>query len=401
MMTSALLISWLWIGPTEAARFKKMTDDQVVKVLREDPKSDNRVDAADELALRKSSLGVAYLGAVCERDPKVEVCAAAVTALATIRSEASQIELQEILESEGLDQEQRRRALTILAEQDAKRLDNSLPRLVARYRFQPEGLGADIFRQVQERDLRELVDAAMFAASDPDAHRGTRLAAMSTTEKFGHNRLHDAWLLNLRRDPDRNVRKHCAESLGRPGLPGSRVVPALTTAVERDKEGAVRAAALKSLLQYANKGLLPMLHKVIREERHPYSFEAALTLLLPLANSSSIKPLAKRLEDSERMKHDDLSKIVSLFVRLQDPAVMSPLLALEQRHQGTPIAEEVREALALYDEEDELAKAAAAWRPGVQFQPWVPGSQDPVFSDLTVSLGPGGVLDGVPGSQER
>ena len=399
MMTTALMLSWLAVGPAESVRFKKMSDDQVVQVLREDIKPENRVAAAEELALRQSALGVPYLGAVCERDDTLSVCVASVTALEQIRTADSNGELQQLMEKEGLDEEQRRRALRILADRDESRLANSLPRLVSRYRHQPEGLGKDVFDHVKSLDLRDLSDAAMFAAADTDARRGTRIAAMFAAEHFGHTNLHDAWLVNLRKDPDREIREHCARSLGKPGLPGSRVVPALVSAVERDKEGAVRAAGLTSLLQYAHKGLLPMLHKQIVEERHPFAFAASLTLLLPLADSTSIKPLSKRLEDSERMKMKDLQRIVQLFIRLQDPAVISPLLALEQRHQGTQLAEDIRDALAIYDDEMRLEQAAAAWRPGVEFNPWVPGSTDPTFSELSVSLGGGQVLEGVPGSR--
>lgn len=398
MMTSALMLTWLGVGPADAVRFKKMPDDQVVRVLREDPKTENRIAAAQELALRQSALGVPYLGAVCERDEALTVCQAAVTALVDIRTADANTELNQILEAEGLPESERRRALATLADRDQERLKNTLPRLVARYRLQPEGLGKDVFDQVKALGLTELSEASLFAASDPDARRGTRVAAMFAAEAFEHPNLHDAWLVNLPRDPDRGIRVHCAEALGKPGLPGSRVAPVLMTAVERDKEGAVRAAALTSLLQFAHKGLLPILHKQIIEERHPFSFEASLTLLLPLADSTSIKPLSKRLEDSERMKERDLKRIVSLFIRLQDPAVISPLLALEQRHQGSSLAEDIREALAIYDDEDRLAQAAASWRPGVDFNPWVPGSKDPVFSELSVSLGAGDVLEGVPGA---
>lgn len=397
-MTSVLILGCLWVPPAEAARFKKLSDDQVVQVLREDPKPETRIEAAQEIALRRAPLGVPYLGAVCERDEVVAVCEAAVTALEGFRTADAQGELQQILELEGVDETQRRRALAILVQQAPERVDNSAPRLVARYKHQPEGLGADLFDQVKDRSLGELADASLYVASDAEAHRDTRVAAMFATEALGHPRLHDAWLVNLARDPDRNVRVHCAEALGRPGLPGSRVVPALMTAAQRDKEGAVRAASLTALLQYAHKDLLPMLHESVVEEKHPFTFEAALTLLMPLADSSSIKPLSKRLEDSERMKTKDLQRIVALFVRLQDPAAISPLLALEQRHQGTALAEQIREALAAYEDEDSLAAAAAAWRPGVEFQVWVPGSQDPVFSDLSVSMGMGQVLVGVPGS---
>ncbi len=398
MMISALFLSWICVGPADAARLKKMSDEQVIEVLREDSKPENRIQAAEEIALRRSSIGVPYLGASCGRDPALSVCEASVTALESFRTTEARAELQKILELEPVDETQRRRALAILADQDTARLDESLPRLVSRYRHQPEGLGADLFSQVKERDLRDLADAAAFVASDPEASRGTRISAMAAAESFGHPRLHDAWLVNLTRDPDRTVRVHCAESLGNPGLPGSRVVPALMNAVEGDKEGAVRAASLTSLLQYAHKGLLPLLHKQIIEERHPYSFEASLVLLLPLADSTSIRPLSKKLLDSERMKPEHLVRIVELFVRLQDPQVVSPLLALEQRHQGTELAEHIREALALYEEPEDLAAAAAAWRPGVVFNPWIPGSADPVFAALTVNLGVGKVLEGVPGT---
>lgn len=397
-MTSALLLSWLWVGPAEAVRFKKLPDDQVVQVLRDDPKAENRIAAAQELALRQSALGVPYLGAVCERDTDPTVCVASVTALEDIRTAESNGELQQLLEAEGLPEAERRRALAILADRDQARLKNSIPRLVSRYRHQPEGLGKDMFDQVRALNMGELSDAAMYAAADDDAKRGTRLAAMFAAESFSHPNLHDAWLVNLPRDPDRAIRLHCAEALGKPGLPGSRVAPALMNAVEHDKEGAVRAAALTSLLQYAYKGLLPVLHKQVIEERHPFSFEASLTLLMPLADSTSIRPLSKRLEDSERMKDKDLKRIVSLFIRLQDPAVISPLLALEQRHQGTSLAEDIREALAIYEDEERLAHAAASWRPGVEFQPWVPGSQEPIFSELSVDMGAGQELEGVPGA---
>lgn len=397
MITSLLLLGSLAAPPAEAARLKKMSDDQVVVVLREDDKTETRVEAAVELGLRRSALGVPYLGAACERDPELVVCEAAVSSLEVIQSAESRAELQQLMENEEIDESQRLRAIVILADQDPDRLQQSLPRLVARYSHQPEALGASVFLQVRELELTQLDDAALFVASDADALRGTRLSAMATAEAFGHARLHEAWLVNLPRDPDRGVRQHCAEELGRPGLPGSTVVPALTLAVERDKEGAVRAAALTSLLQYAHDGLLPMLHDQIVQEKHPYAWAASLNLLLPLANSSSIKPISKRLEESERMKTADLKRIVELFVRFQDPAVVQPLLALEQRHQGSELAEQIREALALYEDEDRLAQAASMWRPRVDFTPWVPGSTDPTFPDLTVEMGPGKVLEGVPG----
>ena len=59
-----------------------------------------------------------------------DLSARQVTALEDIRTAESNGELQQLLETEGLPESERRRARAILADRDQERLMNSIPRLV-------------------------------------------------------------------------------------------------------------------------------------------------------------------------------------------------------------------------------------------------------------------------------
>ncbi len=388
-----LLSAALGLPATAAAKSpKKMSDAELLTELASGDKEGRRAAAAEELGARHLGSAAEALGATCGGDPSPEVCKAALEALASIGTASAWEALQGVLERPGAPAEARLRALEILLERAPDRFDAAAPGLVAAYRGLDPALGTALFEAVAARGLSQLSDAAMFAALDDRADRALRLAALDAAEGFGNPRLYEGFVAFLK-DRDRDLRVRCAEGLNRPNLPGSVVVPALIAAANEDPEGSVRAAALVSLRQYAHTELLDeVLHVRIVEDHHPYAWESALELLVVLADESSLKPLYKVMDEREYLKDEVLSRLVDLVASIDKQQSIAPIMSVEQRHQGTELAEHCREVLAVLDSEfDEWPRP----KPAVDFTVWVPGEPDPRIPALSVSMGPDNVLTGL------
>ncbi len=388
-----LLSAALGLPAAAAAKSpKKMSDAELLTELSSGDKESRRAAAAEELGTRHLESAAAALGATCGGDPSAEVCGAALDALVSIGAAPAWDALQAVLERPEAPDEARLRALEILLERAPDRFDAAAPGLVAAYRGLDPALGTATFEALAGRGLSPLSDAAMFAALDGSADRSLRLAALDAAEAFGNPRLYEGFVLFLK-DGDRDLRVRCAEGLNRPDLPGSVVVPALIAAANDDPEGSVRAAALVSLRQYAHTELLSeVLHVRIVEDHHPYAWESALELLVVLADESSLKPLYKVMDEREYLKDDTLSRIVDLVASIDKQQSIPPIMSVEQRHQGSALAEHCREVLAVLDSEfDEWPRP----KPAVDFTVWVPGEPDPHIPPLGVSMGPDNVLMGL------
>ena len=75
-----------------------------------------------------------------------------------------------------------------------------------------------------------------------------RVAALSAAEALHHPRLFDAYL-SLIDDSDVAVRLRCVKGLGRSGLPGDRVIPALSDRARLDSDGDVQTPGWNRLTQ--------------------------------------------------------------------------------------------------------------------------------------------------------
>jgi len=386
----SLVILSLLAAPLALAKSpKKMSDGELLTELTDGDKAAKRVAAAEELGARRQ--GAAQLGGVCGADPEAEVCDAAISALVAQNATEGWEQLQSVFERSAASPEARLRALSILLEESPSHFDDAAPRMTAIYRGLSPALGEALFKGVNARKLSALDDAVLFASLDTTVDRSVRLAALDAADTFNHARLYETYVSFLK-DKDRDLRVRCAEGLGDSSLPGSVVVPALEYAAGDDPEGSVRAAAMVSLRQFAHTELLAdLIHDRLVNDSHPYAWESNLELLVILADESSLKPMYKALDEQEYMKPEYQKRMVSLIASMDNFESLGPIRALEQRHQGTPIAEHCREVQPIIDDEFQQYERP---KPAVEFNVWVPGSPDPHVPALQVQMGSNNALTG-------
>jgi hypothetical protein len=370
---------------------KKMSDAELLDELKGGEKASLRANAAEELGARRLQSAAGDLGMVCGDDPEVEVCDAAMDALLQLNSSDAWDAVQGIFERPSASAASRRRALSVLLDKSPALFDDSAPRVMAVYRGLDPALASDLFVAIKDRNLTGLSDAVMFAALDSKYNREARLVALATAESFDHPRLYEAYVAFLG-DHDREVRVHACEGLNEPGLPGSVVVPALLEHGQNDPEGSVRSACMDALRNYTHTDMLSLIHDRIVHDSHPYAWDSALALLVILADESSLKPMYEVLDKKTSLKADKLTLLVDLIASMKAESSLGPLRALEQRHQGSALAEHIREVLPLIEDDYSTIDRP---KPTVDFEVWVPGEEDPRVPALTVSMGSNDTLTGI------
>ena len=380
--------------PASAKSLKKMDTQELLEVVKEHSRVSKRLDAIDELVRRGSTEAGAELANRCQQDPNPDICAKVVAGLTEMNHPDARAQLLVILRQIGAPEAQRRAALEELLLSDKDRLRAAMPEILSDYRSLPPEVGAEVIRSLIPLEQKELEDLAVVITKDADAARAHRISALSVVEHFEPPRQWESWI-GMLTDPDSRVRAHSATMLGREGLPASVVHDVLLRVYKNDVEGNVRAAAAKSLAFYANESLLPALHKTLEEERHPVAWAATLSLLLPLADASSVPALVSMLERdrARRIKPEVLTTIVRKLAFIGDSSIVPNVYAIEQNHQGSDFAEVCRratEALKAEDVERELALQKVQREEETALVLWDPDSDDARFPELKFEQTPAG-----------
>ena len=389
-----MLTSIALLATVDAASVKKTSTDDLINELRAGGKSSRRVDCARELGDRGATEAIPALAEVCGISEN-DICSESMLSLEKLGGDEAWSKLQGILEYEGdLDVGLRLQASSLVQQHAPSLWDDSAPRLVARYRTLEPGFVVPTLETVGKRNLAHLADEATYIAIDAEADRSVRLAALDLSEQWREPRLFRAYLAMVR-DPDRELRVRCVAGLDDPNLPASEVVPLLMAAASKDPEGAVRAAALDALRHWTHPQLKHMLYTHMESERHPDVWPEVLELSLVLADQDSVEPFNEAIKTRNFQDHDDLARMIQALVELGSQDSITAIRAVEQKYQGTQIAEMCRDALEwliLKPNEREGAPPMVFSSSKIDFRAWTPGSAEPSVPKLPCALGAGEVL---------
>lgn len=371
----------------DAAPLKKMTDAELAAVLVA-PDTKAAEDAAELLGERRTPAAVTALGTACPPGANANVCEASLAALEAINSDAARAEVQKALETVGLADSARHKALKILKKQDRSRLAAAVPKVLTGYRSLDEGFAVATIEALADLGLRDHQDITVLIAKDGVAKRRVRVAALNAAEKLQHPALWTAYL-ELVTDTDVKLRINAAKGLGRSGIPGSVALPVLTRAARQDADGGVRAAAMNALRFYAYPGLLPTLHEAVLQERNIFAWNAAVELLMVLADKTSV-PTLRQLLDGELIAEGYVA-IIHVLVRIGDPAAIPSLEALARRSEEPTVKEEAMAAVRfLKGPEPERVRIIETYTV-VEVHHYDPVAPPPPMPVLSVAIGADGM----------
>ena len=388
MKTSRALLFCLLLFPGTARgkALKRMDTAELLEVIESHERIPKRIEAIGILATRGEESVIPQLGARCGADPAWTVCEAALEALRSFDSEQARGEILSVLLAEESPTAQRLQALTFLREDDPAIAAEGIEALIPLYASQDALLVQEVLVAAKAQALASQADFVLFICLDQEADRSVRLAALDAVEAFGHPRLHEAHMALLF-DADPQVRIRCALALQAAGLPGSAVVPLLRRLLESDPEGYVREAAAKSLAFWAHPELLPLLHERVLSDRHPLAWESSFHLLVALADDSSVDTLATLIETNERLRAPQGDAVVRLLAWLGDASAISAIYDLEQRHQGSTLAQVCVKAVEALEGENYDREQALARLPRGELLPtrsWTTETEDPTYPPLGV-----------------
>ena len=384
-----LLALVLTAHPASAKSMKKMSDADLGALLV-GPDIGKAADAAEVLGTRHTSSAIATLGTACPPTANANACEAALGVLEDLKSDEARAEVQKALETQGLADSSRHKALKILKKQDRTRLAESLPGVLAAYRTLDDGFCVGALDALGDLGLKEIQDITILIAKDGVAKRRVRLAALEVAEKIQHPALWTAYL-ELLKDSDTKVRVKSAKGLGRSGIPGSVAVPALSEAARHDEASTVRTAAFKALRFYAYPGLLPILHEAALQERDPFAWSAAIELLMVLADKSSTSTLCQLIAQQPNLLPEAMVSLIHVLVRIGDPSAVPTLEALARQTEDVTVRTEAEAAIALLrGPEPERVQIIQTYTL-VEVQVYEPTAPPPPMPRLSVEVGPDGM----------
>ncbi len=372
--------------PAAAASMKGKSDARLIALMLGDDDYQKRAEAAAELGERKSVRAIDAFGEVCMQGQGVSLCETAIAGLENIGTPQATARLHEIFMSERTPDASRAAALRVLVLQDPQGAAARVPQVLAHYRALEPELTAALLDAVLRLDLRDCGDMAVFIARDASAQRKARIKALDVAEAMGHQRMFDAYL-GLIADEDPSIRARCARGLGQPGLPATRVGPALERLVHTDENSDVRAAALSSLRYYAHKDLLNVIQLELQLEPDPKAWQAALTIFLMLADERSLDTIDQLLNGERFIFEDTQIKLIHVLVRIGDRDGIAILRKLGKRTDNQRVVEETRAAAYLLKgsrAEREAAVAGYRWPEDVQIRD--PNQPDVELPRLSVRL---------------
>jgi HEAT repeat protein len=386
-LTALLALALLLPATATAKSLKRMSDNELIEVLRNHRDDDRREEAATLLGERRSQGAVTYLAQACTQDPDVGVRLHALEALEDIASPRALEEVQRVFQRDGLPTKVRIKAFKILRALDAPRADGSSPAVLAEYRKLERGLSLLLLQHLVDRHRTEDRDLPLQIATDEAADRRLRVAALEATDSLGHPRAYEAFL-SFVDDRDKDLRLRCVEGLSRPGWPSAEVAEVLLRLAEQDDDRDLRTAARAGLGQHPSPTLLPELRRILVDGRNTPLWATAFDLFEGLADAGSATTVSTLLEQHGQLEADVVLRLIHLSVRIGDPLPIAVLQSIVEHGQAITVVEEARRAVDLLGASDEERRRVVdSWPPpavvyrGGGAGGAAPGDRDPPTGD--------------------
>jgi hypothetical protein len=305
-----------------------------------------RAEAAKYLGDTKVESAIPDLVRVVRTDPDTGVRKSALNALVEYSDEASIDAFVEILHDDKLSSELLDTALKRVLKRDATRADDAVPYYLSRYRKNTVEFNVSLLDALQAMNRQDTQDLPLVIVMDSGQKRRVRVKALDVLEKRNHPGIYEAYFALLN-DDEKPIKIRCIQGLSRSGLPAKRVSTALEGVVRNDKQGDVRAAAMKALKFYANPGLLPLLHYEALNEMHPMAWGHAVDLLLVIADASSYSTLIQLIGPDKYVSDEWTIKIIHILIRIGDPGAIPALASLRDRSETQQVKVEAQRAIDL------------------------------------------------------
>lgn len=374
--------------------------DEVLLTWLESSDDGQRKDAAKVLGDHKNQEALPRIIELLQTDPELGVRATALAALEEYgRNEVALSAVQQAFVDPGQDAKIHAGALTLLLKVDPPRADEGVIWHTGRYRQNKPAWNVRLLDTLIKLNRQEARDLPLIVVMDISQPKNVRVAALDALEAFQHPGLHDAYL-SLVSDPDKKIKLRCINGLSRAGLPGQRVQAALEDVVRTDKQGDVRAAALKGLKLSANPSLLPLLHSEVIAEKNLFALAHAIDLLLVLADESSYSTLLRLASPDWSMQNDAKVRVIHILVRLGNPGAIPTLTALRDATDEELVKLEAQRAIDLLSperEEERLVIVEQYVRPADVVVVDINAAAAPAYS-MSVQLDAGGNVVRTDGS---
>lgn len=343
---TSLMLALLALSATAAAKSPSaMSETELIDTLQHHKSTKQREKAADELGNRRAVAALPALGAACEPAQQVFVCEHAIWALEKFRTAEANGRIEAILLDTSMQEHRRKVAMKALGRVDRARLAQVAAVALSTYRSMDGELSSGLINALVEGGNTAAADLTVLIATDLGAHRRARLAALDAAEAFQHPRLYEAQIA-LMSDEDKAIALRCAKALGRSGLPGELVVPALLQTARNHDKGDVRAAAWGSLRKYASPALLPAVNAAILSEANILAAGHIYILFEALADQSSVPALSTLLREVN-LPSETLISLIHTAIRIGDPAVIPPLQTLADTTEDAQVRVEALAAVDL------------------------------------------------------
>ncbi len=346
----ALLVPTAAFAKKKKEKAKDLSDESLMVWLESSERGD-REDAAKVLGDRKSEGAIAKLIELVDTDPEEGVRITALNALEEFgKNDTTLAAIQKAFTNPEQEQKIHARALDLLLKLNPPLADEGVIWHTARYRQNKPMWNVRLINTLVKLNRQEARDLPLIIVMDIGQKKNVRVAALDALESFKHPGLHDAYL-SLISDDDKKIKLRCIEGLSRSGLPGQRVQAALEDVVRTDKQGDVRAAALKGLKSYANPSLLPLLHNEVIAEKNIFALGHAVDLLLVLADESSYSTLLRLAAPDWAMQNDWKVRVIHILVRIGNPGAIPTLTALRDATEEDLVKLEAQRAIDLLSPE--------------------------------------------------
>lgn len=338
---------------------KKMTEAELVEILKTDTNRSNKEKAADYLGELRFNGAVPALREACNPREHQFVCEHALHALEELRIPEAKWAVEQILLDETMTQYLRKMAMRHLGRMDRQRMGVVAPVILAKYRSLEDEFAVPLLKALVEGGNTAAADMTILIATDVGAQRRTRLEALDAAEAFKHPRIFEAYL-SMIEDSDAKVRLRCAKELGIGGYPAGMVLPPLMKVAQYDEAADVRMAAYKSLRRYAGPTLVPMLNVTVTTERSLPALIAALDLFQMLADTTSLGVINNMLRGA--WADDYKVRLIHAVIRIGDPTIIPALEWVVANTENEALRTEANTAIRLLGGTPaERQVAAAAW----------------------------------------
>lgn len=399
-LPAVLMLSFLLLpGVADAKKMKAMTDAEILEILASSPDEALRDEAAAMLGDRGSREAIPALTKAAMEETSLAVQLEAIDSLHDLRVLDP---IQAIFETEGHDEKVYAKALAILMKEDAPRADAAVPYHLSRYRSHTPSFTMSLLRAVVRLNRQDARDLALVVVTDVGQKRKVRVKALEVMETLKHPGLTQAYLA-LVTDDDKKIKIRCIEGLTRTGLDGDQVTAALSDVARSDKQGDVRAKAMRALKNYTHPGLLPLVHDRIANEKHLVAWGHAAEMLLVLADPTSVPVITRLMNPEVNLPDAYRIELINTLVRLGDPSCVPALQVLADAMIEADQANVRNAALRAIEllspaKEQERIVFVQAWAPPVEVVIWEVGATVVETYEMSVSVDASGMVVGADGA---